>query len=162
MKVTFTKTHERGYSVSIEGPGIISGTMDPAPGYHPRLPHDVAHFIVENELGIQGGVFGQLAAGGTAGTFSAPDEKKRRQRKKRGQIIAKQNKKDALFAEHAIYAAQSRWEKHDIIPDTKIPAADIERICKSFEEFARRWSALPLGGSISLEWKHPGRLNRKR
>lgn len=35
--------------------------------------------------------------------------------------MAKANTKDALFSEHAVYAAQSRWEKHDIIPDTKIP-----------------------------------------
>jgi hypothetical protein len=42
--------------------------MDPAPGYDPRLPHDMAHFVVENELGITGGVFGQLAQGGVCST----------------------------------------------------------------------------------------------
>ena len=66
MKVTFTRTHARGYSVSIEGAGIEPATMDPAPGYDDRLPHDAAHFIVENELGIVRGIFGQLAVGGTA------------------------------------------------------------------------------------------------
>ena len=152
VKVTFRKTHAKGYSVSVEGPGIRASTMDPAPGYDPRLPHDVAHFIVENELGILGGVFGQLAAGGTAGTFFATGEKKRSQLKRRGQVIAKQNKRDALFSEHAVYAAQSRWEKHDIIPDTKIPTVDIDRICERFEDFARRWSELAVGDSISLEW----------
>jgi len=46
------------------GPGV-----NPAPGYDPVLPHDLQHFIVERALGIEGAVFGQLAAGGTAGTF---------------------------------------------------------------------------------------------
>jgi hypothetical protein len=57
MKVTFTRTRVRGYSVTVEGPEIDLAVMDPAPGYDDRLPHDAAHFIVENELGIAGGLF---------------------------------------------------------------------------------------------------------
>ena len=162
VKVTFRKTHEKGYSVAVEGPGIHPATMDPAPGYDSRLPHDAAHFIVENELGIMGGVFGQLAAGGTARTFFAKDRKKPRKAKAFGETLAKANKVDALFSEHAVYAAQSRWEKHDIIPDTKIPLEDIARICTRFEDFAREWSVLPVGGSITLEWRPRLRGNRKR
>jgi hypothetical protein len=67
MKVTFTRTAERRYRVSVEGP--VPSWMEPAPGYDARLPHDMAHFVVENELGISGGVFGQLATGGHARTF---------------------------------------------------------------------------------------------
>ena len=162
MRVTFTRTHQKGYSVSTEGPGIDPVKMHPAPGYDPRLPHDAAHFIVENELGILGGVFGQLAAGGTANTFFSQDARSQRKARKRGAEIAKANKKDALFSEHVIYAAQSRWEKHDIIPDTKIPKADIDRIIEKFEEFATKWSKLPVGGSITLEWKHKPAVKRKR
>jgi hypothetical protein len=56
--------------------------MDPAPGYDPRLPHDAAHFIVENELEITGAIFGQLAAGGTANTFHSENLKKPKRKKK--------------------------------------------------------------------------------
>lgn len=162
MKVTFTKTAERRYSVSVEGPKIDPIKMHPAPGYDERLPHDAAHFIVENELGIMGGVFGQLAAGGTANTFFSGDAKSARKARRRGREIAKTNKKDALFSEHAIYAAQSRWEKHDIIPDTKIPVADIARIIERFEAFAAEWSKLPIGGSVTLEWHHGAGARRNR
>lgn len=48
MKVTFKRTGERRYSVTVEGSKINTATMDPAPGYHERLPHDAAHFIIEN------------------------------------------------------------------------------------------------------------------
>ena len=102
MKVTFTRKHEKGYSVSVEGPGIDQAVMDPAPGFDPRLPHDAAHFIAENELGIKGGVFGQLAAGGTANTFVSNNAKRPRKMKKRGAAIARANKDDALFSEHAV------------------------------------------------------------
>jgi len=162
MRVTFTRIHERGYSVTVDGPGLDPVRMQSAPGYHARLPHDPAHFIVENELGIEGGVFGQLAAGGTANTFFSQDARSQRKARKRGAQIAKANKKDALFSEHAIYAAQSRWEKDDIIPDTKIPKADIESIIDKFEEFASKWSKLRVGGSITLEWTHGAKARRKR
>jgi hypothetical protein len=45
--------------------------MSPAPGYDTFMPHDLQHFIVERALGIDGAIFGQLAAGGTARTFHA-------------------------------------------------------------------------------------------
>jgi hypothetical protein len=154
MIVTFTRTGERRYRVSVEGPGIEPLFMEPAPGYDSLLPHDAAHFIVENELEIMGAVFGQLAVGGNAGTFRSPDLKKPRKAKKRGAALAKGNKADAVYSEHAVYAAQSRWENQVIVPDTKIPANDIERICKKFEEFAALWSKLPVGGSVSMAWRH--------
>lgn len=162
MKVTFTRIRERGYSVTVEGPGIGTATMNPAPGYDDRLPHDAAHFIVENELGIIGGIFGQIAAGGTANTFNLSEAKYPKKAKKRGSEIAKANKKDALFSEHAVYAAQSRWEKQDIIPDTQIPSEKIQQIIQAFEDFATRWSKLPVGGSITLEWRNRSNAKRKR
>lgn len=161
MKVTFTKVHQKGYSVSVEGPDIDASTMNPAPGYDARLPHDAAHFIVENELGILGGVFGQLAAGGTANTFFSTESKHKRKAKTRGSELSRSNKDDALFSEHAVYSAQSRWEKQDIIPETKISTDDIERIIERFEAFAKDWSVLPVGGSLTFEWRHkPSRKSR--
>jgi hypothetical protein len=159
MKVTFTRTAERRYRVSIEGPGIEPLSMEPAPGYDDRLPHDAAHFIVEKALGIRGGIFGQLAARGSAGgTFRSEVQTQRRKAKKRGEAIAKANRGDALFSEHAVYAAQSRWENAAIIPDTKIPAPDLAHICAEFDEFSSQWSGLKVGGSVTREWEFPGKL----
>jgi hypothetical protein len=163
VKVTFTKTDEGRYSILVEGPDILSPlTMKRGAGYNARLPHDVAHFIVENELAITGGVFGQIAAGGTGATFIATDAKKLKKVKKRGKKLAKENKAEAMFAEEAISAAQSRWEKRARVPETNIPAADLARIAEQFEDFARQWCRLPIGGSISLEWKHKAPSSRRR
>jgi len=162
MKVTFTKTGERRYSVTVESEGIDKATMDPAPGYDPRLPHDAAHFIAENELGIAGGVFGQLAAGGTANTFFSDESKKPRKAKKRGRALAKSNKEDATFSEHAVYAAQTRWENREVVPETKIPEADLARVIEGFEDFAAKWSRLSVGESISMKWQQPGRSKQGR
>ena len=98
--------------------------MEPAPGYHDRLPHDAAHFIVEDELKILGGIFGQMAAGGIIGPNEA-DARQRRKAKQQRHSLMKENRDDALFSEHAVYAAQSRWEKQEIIPETKIQPDDL-------------------------------------
>lgn len=160
MKVTFTRTKQRGYSLKIEGPEIATAVMDPAPGYHDRLPHDVAHFIIENELGIQGGIFGQMAMGGIIRPVEQNARIQRKAKKKR-EAIFKANEDDALFSEHAVWAAQSRWEKQEIIPATKIPQPDLDRVIAKFEEFANEWSKLPIGGSITLEW-NPKRRKHER
>jgi hypothetical protein len=151
MKVTFTRTKERAYSLMIEGPKIATAVMDPAPGYHPRLPHDVAHFIVENELGIAGGIFGQMTMGGIIRPVERNARIQRKAKRKR-ETIFKANHDDALFSEHAVWAAQSRWEKQEIIPSTKISQPDLDRVIAKFEEFANEWSKLPVGGSITLDW----------
>jgi hypothetical protein len=160
MKVTFTKVATRRYSLTAEGTKHGTVKMDPAPGFHDRLPHDAAHLIVEIELGIEGGIFGQIAAGGILPPQDQ-DARIRRKAKKRREAIFKANNDDALFSEHAVCAAQSRWEKHEMIPETKIPPADLARIIAKFEEFAAQWSLLPIGGSISLEWQDD-RAKRKR
>ena len=151
MRVTFTRTKQRGYSLTIKRTDIDTAVMDPAPGYHDRLPHDAAHFIVENELGILGGIFGQMAQGGILRPAEGDTQVQRKAKRKR-ETIFKANKDDALFSEHAVWAAQSRWEKQAIVPDTKIPQSDLDRIAQKFEAFAAEWSKLPIGGAITLEW----------
>src|SRR5262245_18408856 len=64
MQITFVRTGERRYSVRATVECRPDTYMSPAPGYDPLMPHDLQHFIVERALAINGGVFGQLAAGG--------------------------------------------------------------------------------------------------
>jgi len=127
--------------------------MDPAPGYDDRLPHDAAHLIVEHELGILLGIFGQIAAGGTAKSFRSENLRKPREKKRQGKSMAHAHRDDMLFSEHAVYAAQSRWENQDIIPETRISDADIARVIAAFEDFAAKWQDTQIGGSVTLEWK---------
>jgi len=69
MKVQFHRTGERRYAIVVLREGQEPLRMDSAPGYDSLMPHDLQHLIVEQELGIRLGIFGQIAAGGTAGTF---------------------------------------------------------------------------------------------
>ena len=160
MRVTFTKTGARRYRVSVEGPGVVSAVMDPAPGYDSRLPHDMAHFVVENELGIEGGVFGQLAQGGHAGTFRPTDNPPGKVAR-RGKQIALVNRKDAMLSENAVWLACRKWnnELNDLPAIAGVSNADISRVCQVFDIVSGTWSKLSIGESMTLEWR--GRANRK-
>jgi hypothetical protein len=70
VKVEFRRTAARRYAVSVHRDGPAPIVMAPAPGYDPLMPHDLLHLIVEGELGLARGIFGQLAAGGHAGRFA--------------------------------------------------------------------------------------------
>jgi hypothetical protein len=74
MLVHFMKTGTHRYGVFVERTSAPSVIADRAPGYDEYLPHDLLHFVAEAEWGIDGGVFGQLAAGGDPGIFLPVDE----------------------------------------------------------------------------------------
>lgn len=164
MNVTFTRTGERRYRVSIEGPGVISSWMEPAPGYDERLPHDMAHFVVENELGISGGVFGQLAAGGLANTFHPIDEQASRKVVKRGKRLAAANRSDAELSERIIFLAWRVWNQ-DLSGGTRldgVSAEDIRRVCRQFDAVSTVWAKLGVGDSMTLVWRgRPARAVRR-
>ena len=61
MKITFVKKGARQYAVEVARdryPDLWCGSI----GYDDRLPHDLLHFVAEAEYGLDGGVFGDLAA----------------------------------------------------------------------------------------------------
>ena len=117
MEVHFRRTGERRYAVIINRKGLPIVEMDPAPGFDPLIPHDLMHLVVESELGLSRGIFGQVANGGTAGTFhvQSPDRKTRaasRQRRrtaKRGEKLLRAGHEDCARSERATYICWYEW-----------------------------------------------------
>lgn len=152
MKVTFTRTGERRYRVSVEGPGVVSSFLEPAAGYDERLPHDLAHFVVENDLGIMGCIFGPLSNGGSG--FSPVDETKKRKTVKRGNTSRNLNQKEAEMAERVIDIACHAWtgRKYTGFLIKGVSPDDIKRICGKFDAVSSFWSRLGVGESMTLDW----------
>ena len=146
----FTRTGERRYSVAIDRPGQPRVVMSPAPGYHSYLPHDLVHFTVESEAGIELGVFGQVAAGGSAGTFWPADPEQRRKVRKRSVRLATAGRTDATISERMASLALGIWERRNGAE----PGGDAltRRIQYRLDEYAVLWHALPVGGSLTLSW----------
>jgi hypothetical protein len=142
MKVTFTK-EQRRYSVLVErdeGTALFSR----APGHDDDLPHDLLHFFAESEFGLDDGIFGALAAGRPAKIFIPVDPKEtvkiwRRNRIKRVKLT------DGRRSEQLAARLERQWRER-----TGDPA-----LLQKLDELARRWRALQVGASLTLEWPRP-------
>ena len=118
MTLVFRRTGQRRYAVEAQRPGLPEVEMNPAPGYDPLLPHDLMHLVVEAQLGLTHAVFGQLAAGGNAGTFhllTKRDESSReiaragRRVRARGKNLLKDGRDECLQSERATYICWHEW-----------------------------------------------------
>jgi len=164
MEVTFRRTGERRYAVVAQPEGHPAVTMDPAPGFDPRLPHDLVHFAVEREHGIELGVFGQLAAGGNLRTFRRLDATPDRRLRRRGERLAREHLGELARSERLAAEALRAWV------GGPRPHADerLERVCARLDELSARWRSLATGGELRLTWPgsprvpHPASGERHR
>ena len=172
MKVEFRRTGDRQYAVVIIVAGRPTLEMKPAPGYDARMPHDLIHFVVERELAIRHGIFGQLAAGGTAGTFhptanaTMPSREAARQRRavaKRGTKLLQQGRADSARSEQAADICLRAWVTRKargaftVTNDVPYSAAELARVCDVLDELSAAWTKLGIGQALVLTWRAAGR-----
>jgi len=163
MQVTFTRTGERRYAVTVARPAGGRVAVDPAPGFHPQIPHDLAHFVVERHFALRDGIYGSLATGGDAGMFRPVDEP---YTKKWGRRNARRTDgPDMLRSERLAGLVQAAWEvRHGDRPappgvrawmagtTADVDAATLDALVDRLDELSVRWRALPVGGSLELDW----------
>jgi hypothetical protein len=171
MRVHFRKTGERRYGVFVERENAPAMMMHPAPGYDVHLPHDLLHFVAEAEWGIDEAVFGQLAAGGDAGTFWPMEQHVANKWAHRGERLKKlgSGRRSELLTDllHRAWAAQRGRALPDDW-DERLRAAGLqdaprlERVVGELDELAKRWRSLPVGGALTLEWPRAERRSHRR
>ena len=168
VHVTFVRTGKRRYAVHVEREHAVDLVMDPAPGFHEHIPHDLVHFLVETHFGLRDGVYGLLAVGGDANTFLDPTgtvrERKRMKAKNRlsGADVGRSEKLAGLV-QHAweltyggAKAPLSSWDAEE----AGVDAAEVREAAEALARLARSWHALPVGGRLCLAW--PWRERRTR
>jgi hypothetical protein len=128
MNLIFRRTGNRRYSVEAQRPGFPNLEMNPAPGYDPLIPHDLMHLVVEAQLGLTHAIYGQLAAGGTAGTFRLivkSDESSRKISRARHRVNARGKKmlskarEECLQSERATYICWQAWLDRSASPERR-------------------------------------------
>ena len=145
MKVTFTKK-ERRYGVYISRDRATDLFAGSAPGYDDWLPHDLLHFVVEAEFGLDDGIFGTIAAGRKAKVFIPVDPKETVKVWRQNRI-----KKIKLPEGRRSEQLVSRLERQRRTRSAP-PALQAK-----LDALAEQWHALPIGGSLTVEWPRPER-----
>src|SRR6478672_12663453 len=158
MRVTFTKLDARRYEVAIErehGPALLPRS---GPSLDAQMPHDIEHFVVEEQLGIELGVFGQLAAGGSGIFFPVPADNTLRT-KQRAERIAAEGRDDMARSEEltrVVGAARGPGSTSRGSVRVDAPADDVAAAVRRLDDLAQEWAALAPGESLTLTW--PDRL----
>jgi len=179
MKIQFHRTGQRQYSIVIIRDGKDPVRMYSAPGYDSLMPHDLQHLVVEQALGIKFGIFGQIAAGGTAGTFhhrhGAANRTTRRAVRhshKKGKTLQHLGLEDAMFSERATYICWQHWLSSIADPRARDMAETARRILALSPEQERKrytpdlfkrvnaqmttvgkqWASTKIGEYIEITW----------
>jgi hypothetical protein len=144
MKVTFTKRGARRYSVHVErelAPDLWCGSI----GYDDWLPHDLLHFFAEAEYGLDGAVFGDLAAGGNARIFQPVDPALVAKMWRHERMRPTRFPEGRRRSENLAWELAQGWRAKTLAPELQ----------EKLDSLAKRWNALPAGGSLTLEWPRP-------
>ena len=133
--------------------------MPHGPGFDPWLPHDLVHFVVERHCGIAGGVFGQLAAGGDAGTFFTIPHRRRDPARRRSERLGALGREEMARSERLAAACMAawharrgrRWAFAESVDPGAREAVSAE-LLSELERISERWHGLQVGGTLTLEW----------
>lgn len=160
MDVIFERVDARRYNIGIVRNGRYDAGADvplrPGPGSG-RAPHDIVHFVVEEQAGLRLGIYGQVAAGGEVGGFfrPAPDDRSHARDAKRSARLGRAGRHDTARSERLaglidVDGAINKAAASDFDP---ILIAAIET---RLREVLRRWDKTQPGGRLVLTW--PDRL----
>jgi hypothetical protein len=169
MTLVFHRTGQRRYAVEAQRSGFPDVQMNPAPGYDALIPHDMIHLVVEAQLGLTRAVFGQLAAGGDAGTFHIPSKagenvraiaRARTRVKVRGRKLLKDGRDECVQSEQAAHICRHEWLTRSSSAEprragTQLRAVDqgkLDEICEHLDQLSRHWSSLEVGQSMAVAW----------
>lgn len=181
MVLVFRRTGQQRYAVEVQRPGRPDLEMNPAPGYDPLMPHDMMHLVVEAQLELTRGIFGQLASGGTAGTFrlSVDHDQSPRQvtraRKRvtaRGKKLLRNGRNECSQSERATYICLCEWRARSSAPEQRrqsqalaqqvretasakelrLNQRKLDEICEHLDQLSSHWSSLEVGQSMVVAW----------
>jgi hypothetical protein len=172
VRIEFFKPEQRRYrSVMHRRDGLVieldGGGYNKVGGEARELPHDLAHFVVEDGLGLEAGLWGVLAAGGMFNHAKVIAGRRPPHAAKRAQAVVDAAGDRLSQAEMLTRfvcdlaldgadrdvrrlqaAAGSRW-RHETSAD------QLERTCAALRETSVRWRALRPGEALTVHWRLP-------
>ena len=178
MIVTFIRTAEERVRILVErDDGARLEVLAHSPGH--MLPHDLAHFVVEPELGIREGFWGRIARGGTFDSviMLEPPTIKVPARTRASRGPSQVHEAEVLVGilmdiwsgvAQRDYGSVRAYLDSCHSPRTRSRAEEldsvvIERVCAALDKAASDWGAISPGEQLSLAWPFDAsRLARSR
>jgi hypothetical protein len=155
-EVVFRRLNDRQYAIGL----IRDGTRDVggdvavriAPG-DAQVPHDLVHFIVEEQAALRLGIFGQCAAGGDVGGFFRGSVGKRgkAQQLKRSRRLGGAGRSDVGLSERLAGLAHRGNIPPELDPADVSSALRLS-INRRLNEVLAQWKGVPAGGDLVLRW----------
>ncbi len=173
MEVTFTRLPGSAYSVSIRRSDGVALSLKPAGGSR-AMPHDLAHFIIESELGLQHGFWGCAAAGAVLPGMTVVSGRRRPHASERSRAVLKNAGQRLNEAEHmvrvvlevalgrldersppkALGRINKAWRPPGP-PRAQLAPAEVTQLCSLVRSTQARWRALEPGAQLALGWPLP-------
>jgi hypothetical protein len=152
-----------GVRVEFEG-----GSYNKLGGRGESVPHDIAHLIVEDELGLTGGVWGVLVAGGLFGHARVVGGRQAPHAAERGRAIIAAAGDRIMQAEMVTRVVcdvvRGDLQRHPAVLRSalgkrwwtdRLTAEILDRCRTRLRDVAADWQALPPHRALTLQWQHP-------
>jgi hypothetical protein len=166
VKIDFVRVGDRYFTEVERDDGALVRLRGPAAG---AVPHDLVHYVVEDELGFDRGFWGKVGRGENVGKVEylrAPSRKAKPLRRpptgKGGDIeaivglvtrISEQPRRDGESIREALRTSLAAA----IRDRARLEPAAVERMCRRLDAVRSSWEKLPNGGRISFEFPSKGR-----
>ena len=156
MDVVFERVDARRYLIGVRRNGRtdVGADITPRPGPgRADVPHDLVHFVVEEQAGLPLGIYGQVAAGGEVGGFFRPDPGDRHKAadQRRSRRLGSAGAGDVGMSERLAGLVDERGHLRGPLPDDLDPTLG-ERIQARLDDVLRQWRDTAQGEQLVLTW----------
>lgn len=170
MRMRLTRLDERRYETVITRSDGVTYHVKGV-GHMSAIPHDLAHFAIEQGLGIRQGFWGSVADGAVFGSLTHVGGRRKPRAAERSKQVLKAN--EGVLTETEILVGlfnqaleeglgpespelRERLRRYTWTPPGRtarqITDTEIAAACAGWRRMLELWQRLPVGGTLDLVW----------
>ncbi len=167
MIITFRKTLDGGHRVTAVRAGGVS-VLAGESGHPHRVPHELAHYAIERELGLEWGFWGCVSRGAlfrdmavldgmtadAAAELSASVRQEAGSRFDTAEVLVSALEK--VFAHHRDLSAQAKRDRmvelQPALAAAPLAQLDLDALAAVVDGAVRTWEEVSPDGEIALQW----------
>ncbi|HZO90565.1 MAG TPA: hypothetical protein VFB38_19715 [Chthonomonadaceae bacterium] len=177
MNITFTRTGECTYTTQALRDDAVLLEVPSYDRTH-AIPHDLAHYVVERELGLKRGFWGCVAAGALFPGIKVISGRQPDHTAARSQAVIREAGQQGTEAEVLVgvllrileEGLENNWPaarallreawKPSKPSRGPLEAEEMRRVCAALCQAQQRWQALAVGESMTVSWRLDKRAKR--